>query len=418
MMKDLTRRDLIRSTATAGLALASTTFTSTKVARADSRPNILVIMADDLGKEGLSVYGNPIHDTPNLDRLAAQGRVFTRCFSSPACSPSRAQFMTGLYPHRTGIDNVIKEDEVNVCLDPRKPNLFRTMAGAGYRVYVAGKWHVCHLHEHPKHPAEMGVHEYLLSSHRGQNKDRMARYVNPEVVENGIIRKAEGAFGPDLYTDWLIDRIKNSQTPYFAVFPSKLVHTPMIDPITRTRGSRHQFTAMVSYLDSIVGRLIEVTSENTIVFFTSDNGSPKNVGGGKGTFKDLGCNVPLIVKGPSVAKGRSDALVDLSDFHSTIAQLGGTEAHRAIDGRSFLGLIQGSPAIEREWVFLYCACDGFHSEGVPWAIRSKNHKLLANGDFYDFSIEAQERRPVPKKLMNDDLHEIRNWLESAATALL
>ena len=122
---------------------------ATAQASESSRPNILFILADDLGIECLSSFGGRDHSTPNIDRLAAEGMKFSYCFSNPFCSPSRASLLTGRYPFKHGLVEVLfSKEQENRYLSPEQPSFARQLKAAGYATAIAGKWHVSLLHKH------------------------------------------------------------------------------------------------------------------------------------------------------------------------------------------------------------------------------------------------------------------------------
>ena len=147
-------------------------------------PNILIIIADDLGKEGLSFYGNPTHRTPNLDALAESGRVFTRCFSSPLCSMSRAMLVTGLYQFDPRIE---WSPERGIHVRSDAPTVFKTLSRAGYSVFGAGKWHLGSFDLDASHARSLGVNRHLFWSKGDEDDANWSRWDSPSVVENGKI---------------------------------------------------------------------------------------------------------------------------------------------------------------------------------------------------------------------------------------
>jgi arylsulfatase A-like enzyme len=132
------------------LGIATTlSLTAFAAGNSSSQPNIVIILADDLGVECLSAYGGTSLKTPNIDRLAAQGMRFDRCFSNPFCSPSRASLLTGRYPFAHGLTTVLhSRTQENIYLNPDQPSFARQLQQAGYATSLVGKWHVSLLHKH------------------------------------------------------------------------------------------------------------------------------------------------------------------------------------------------------------------------------------------------------------------------------
>lgn len=353
-----------------------------------AQPNILVIMADDLGIEGLSFYSEPVHSTPNLDQLAAEGMVYTRAYAMPLCSPSRAAMMTGLYPRNNGVDHIVfKRDPVH--LDPNLPNIARMLSDAGYATAAAGKWHVHgNLLDSPTHPHDMGLNAYALWVKQGTE----SRYFNPLVVYKDLDAPLielvqEDTFGPDLFAGWISNFMATAPEPKFAFWAPNLVHIPIIDPETMALGDDQDYTKMVSYLDALIGEVIQSLPADTIVIFTGDNGTARRFGGGKGTSAEKGVNVPLIVSG--LGQGVDHRLVSVTDILPTIAEIVGIPAPDT-DGQSFL-------STERDHVIAYTEKSAGLSKMVSdgrWKIRKEPED--DGWQTYDLSADPDEQNPVSK----------------------
>ena len=206
------------------------------VAIAQARqPNILLIMADDLGAEALPCYGNTAFTTPNLDKLAQEGARFDNAYASPVCTPTRAMILTGLYPNRTGILERMDSPAIRESPTNRLPAHFKTFGNlfqsAGYATAIAGKWHLGDFKTYPDLPKAHGFDEYCLWV-QTLNGKRHSRYFAPHNFENGEFRKHEKAvYGPDYYSDFLVDFLKrNKDKPFLAYFPMNLIHGPMHEP--------------------------------------------------------------------------------------------------------------------------------------------------------------------------------------------
>ncbi len=347
-----------------------------------AKPNILVILADDLGKEGLSFYGNPVHSTPNLDRMASEGMVYTNMFVEPNCSPTRAAFLTGEHPWKTGIDHVISEGE-NTCLDPYLPNVARTLSEAGYTTAAAGKWHVCGTFlDNLAHPWQVGFDGYALLGRQSHENNVYERYFDPLVVYKDagvpfVELVQETAFSPDLFASWISGFIQTSPEPWFVYWAMNLVHDPMIDPWLMIAGKNKHRTEMISYMDKLIG---EVVPLNTIVIFLGDNGSQVWTGGGKGTAKDSGTNVPMIVHG--LGQGTDHRLISIVDLHSTIAEIAGVISPNT-DGQSFL-------STERDHVISYTV-----KNGMVRMVRDRRYKIRRDPwKVYDLSWDTDENEPI------------------------
>lgn len=349
------------------------------------RPNIVLVMADDLSARDLGCYGHPVHATPQLDALAQGGVMVETCWATPICSPTRAELLTGRYGFRTGwYHNGMKpaddSPQANLALaNLTFPQLLRS---AGYATAVCGKWQLNGT------AAQYGFDEYCLwqtypdfdgpreTAVDGRRSGRTARYWHPAIVENGApLRTADVDYGPDLMADFLLDFARRHRDqPFLTYYPMLLPHVawdfarerqtwldvPAVDAAGHPTGQlqRGSFQDNVEYIDRLIGRIVAGLdaldlSERTIVLFTADNGSQ---GYGKNsTAGERGPRVPLIVNGPTqvARQGPVDALIDLSDILPTLVELAGASlpGGYAINGRSFAPLLAGRPGAPRDWIF-------------------------------------------------------------------
>ncbi len=396
-------------------------------------------MADDLGVECLGCYGGSSYRTPNLDRLAAGGVRFTHAYSTPLCTPTRVQLMTGKYNFRNW--------RAFGILDPNARTFGHLMRDAGYRTVISGKWQL-YSYNPPDfmpewrgkgmRPEQSGFEEYHLW-HAGHTEEKGSRYADPTILVNGRLRTdTKGKYGPDLYTDYLLDFLeRHASEPVFAYYPMALTHGPFNptphSPVWRT-GDRLEndpkyFKDMVEYMDHLVGRIVARLAElglreRTLLLFYSDNGTPNQVTsefqgrpyrGGKGEMTDAGTHVPLIANWPgTIAPGRVlDDLVDSTDFYPTLAELAGAALGKEgpIDGRSFLPQLRGEPGHPRAWVY----CDhnphpGWSKERFTqqrWA-RDRRYKLYDDGRLFDVPQDPAEERPLPPEA----LPEVRARLQA------
>lgn len=388
-------------------------------------PNIVLIMADDLGYECLGCNGGESYNTPNLDTLAASGMRFTHCYSNPVCSPSRTCLMTGRYTFRTGTNT----REAWGIIPGNEITFGHTLQQAGYATSLAGKWQLQFLQDNPQHVKQMGFEESCCWAwHEGP------RYYDPWVYENGTLRKNfSEQYGPDIYSNFLMDFMeKNKERPFLAYYPMALTHFPKTgeryyEP--PPKNGRHQtFGEMVETMDTIVGRIVKKLDdlnlrENTLILFTGDNGTPtqviskwngKNVQGGKQELTDAGTHVPLIANwiGTTPAGEVNDSLVDFSDFHTTMAELANAAlpTDRIIDGKSFEPQLCGDQPDARKWVYT-------EWEGKKW-IRNQRWKLYNTGELYDMDNDPNEENPVMQTGSKDNVDHIRLFLQSELDTLL
>ena len=366
-------------------------------------PNIVLIMADDMGVECLGSYGGTSYETPSLDRLAATGVRFDHCYSQPTCTPSRVKIMTGRYNHRN-YAGFGKLDENEITFG----NVLRK---AGHVTGIGGKWQ---LGADRDLIAHFGFDEYCL----WWLENKSPRYGNVgELIRNGdVLPGGRGDYGPDVISGFLTDFIERHQErPFFCYYPMLLPHDPF-EATPRSapgiEGQAELFADMVAYLDEIVGRIVATLDrtgvrDDTLILFTSDNGtSPKitssttdgEVKGGKYTMTDAGTHVPLIAnwRGTSPRGAVCDDLVDFSDFLPTLAEAAGAglPTDRAIDGRSFLPQIRGQAGTPREWVFSHYPRRRDDPEKTRAYVRDKRWKLYDNGKLFDLVADPLEKSPL------------------------
>lgn len=400
----------------------------TILADTTDRPNIVLIMADDMGYECVGANGSKFYKTPNLDRLAAGGMRFEHCYSQPICTPSRVQIMTGRYNSR----NYVKFG----LLHPDEITFANVLKEAGYATCVAGKWQ---LKGGFDGPGKFGFDEYCL----WQLTRRPTRYPNPGLEINGKeVNYTNGEYGPDLVSDYLIDFItRHKDGPFFAYYPMILPHWPFQptpdsedwDPIEtkewpRKKWNRGHFRDMVQYADKMVGKIDAALDkmgirENTLLIFTCDNGtyrgitSPfqgKQVKGGKGTTPNAGTHVPMIASWPSqTPAGRvSQDLVDFSDLLPTLADAAGGKVpqDRTIDGRSFLPQLKGEKGNPRDWVFCWYERNGKRDGNVKRYARNQTYKLYHDGRFYHIPSDELEKNSIAPEDLKEDARGIRKKL--------
>ncbi|MFK7851052.1 MAG: FAD-dependent oxidoreductase [Akkermansiaceae bacterium] len=348
------------------------------------KPNIVLILADDLGVECLSSYGGTSHRTPNIDRLAKEGMRFTRCFTNPYCSPSRATLLTGRYPFQNGLKVVLHSKyQEKTYLHPSQPSFVRQLKQHGYATQLVGKWHVSFEHKHNT-IQEFGFDHYQTWNIFDQNGQKTTRFWNPHLMRDGrmIADEIKDRYGPDVDLEVYLDFIKNSaknNQPFLAYYSTCLPHFPWeptpdsVDktyrqPTPQHKGDPKYFPEMLAYLDKQIGTMLQTLDElgiadNTIVLFLADNGTDRNlvntwgdgkkIAGGKGTQTDRGTHVPLIVRWPGRIQPGSTCqdLIDLSDFLPTLCELTGAKLpEQTIHGRSFSPQLFGKPGNPREWI--------------------------------------------------------------------
>ncbi|MBN2308261.1 MAG: sulfatase-like hydrolase/transferase [Candidatus Hydrogenedentes bacterium] len=391
-------------------------------------PNILFILLDDLGKEWVRCCGSEENLTPNVDALAGGGIQFTNAYCMPQCTPTRVTLMTGQYPWRHGWINHwdVPRWGAGCHFDWRhNPSIARVMKGAGYTTAAAGKWQINDFRVQPDVLTKHGFDDYCMwTGFETENPPSAERYWNPYIHTKSGSKTYEGRFGEDVYTDFLIDFMRaNVDRPMMLYYAMCLPHAPLtatpLEP--DAQGKEGRFRAMVRYADRMLGKLMAALDDlgirdNTIVFWTTDNGSSpglsarlngREVAGGKAVTTENGVNAPFIVNCPGLVPAgvTTDALTDFTDMLPTFAGLGGAglPEDTVIDGRSMADVILGrADDGPREWIMAMGAHPARIDEGgrvVPQhtyrdrVIRDKQYKLFVGTDRQSVKLVDLEADP-------------------------
>ncbi|MBX2822009.1 MAG: sulfatase-like hydrolase/transferase [Rhodothermaceae bacterium] len=394
-------------------------------------------MADDVGFEAFGSYGSTQYKTPNLDRLAREGVRFAHAYSNPLCTPSRVSIMTG----KSNVRNYVDFG----ALTPGQYTFAHLFEEAGYATAIAGKWQLQGSNKVAGTlPAESGFDTYRLW--HTPNTAR-PRYWTPSIEQDGrLLELSDDAYGPDVFTEYLIQFMEaNQDRPFFVYYPMALVHDPFLPtPASTNREEediQQNFVDMVGYMDDIVGRIERAVNEmslaeQTVLIFTSDNGTHRNIvsefegqeiRGAKATTIDYGNHVPLIAYAPFTGyQGEVvDDLVDFSDFLPTLADIIGAELPDSIqtDGYSFWPVISGEGASPREWVYTYYyprpyaerLDHPFRHFEVRFA-QDQRYKLYGDGRLFDLSMDIMEGTPLPLEEGSAEVAAARLKLQSALDA--
>lgn len=373
----------------------------------EHKPNLVLILADDLGYECLGANGGTSYKTPVLDKLAATGARFEHCYVQPLCTPTRVQLMTGIY----NVRNYITFGQMN----PKCVTFGNILKQAGYATCMAGKWQLGQQLDLPK---QFGFDEYCLWQHTR----RPPRYANPGLEVNGVEKDyANGEYGPDLVNDYALDFIKRKKDgPFFLYYPMMLTHSPYQptpdskdwDPKANGEKVNHKaehFADMVAYTDKLIGKLVARLDElglrdNTLILFLGDNGTgrgtrsmmgDKLVGGGKGTMTHTGMHVPLVANWPGkiTSSKVSPDLVDSTDFLPTLCDAAGVPlpAGLKIDGRSFWPQLRSEKGRPRDWYYCWY---GPHDAFIGEFAANQRYKLYRDGKFFDLGKDLDEKQPL------------------------
>lgn len=382
-------------------------------------PNIVLIMADDMGYECVGANGNTEYQTPNLDRLAASGIRFKNCYSQPLCTPSRVKIMTGKYNYRNYEDFGY--------LNPAEKTFGNLLKEAGYTTCIAGKWQLNGLNRNNAgnqdvtRPNHFGFDEYCLWQ-LNRTRAEGERYANRLLTQNGIdLPRNENAYGPDIISDFISGFIeKKAGQSFFIYYPMVLPHDPFVstpdspewtDPSRRYEHDTLFFKDMIAYVDKIIGRLETKLREkdvweNTLFIFTADNGTHPsvisatksgNIKGAKGQSINTGNHVPLIISWPAEIEGGRifGGMIDFSDILPTLADVAGIQPETYFtDGKSFLNVLKGEKVRpEKEEIFIHYSPRWGRFAHNRW-IMNEEYKLYRDGRFYNTSADPLEEHPV------------------------
>lgn len=406
------------------------------------QPNMLFIMVDDLGWGDLSVNGGKDVHTTNIDKLFREGTTFTSNYSNcTVSSPTRASFLTGLYPDMAGVPGVIRTHDRNswgyLSADAiTLPNMLKL---AGYNTAIIGKWHLGL--EAPNIPNMRGFDYFkgFLGDMMDDYYNHLRHGINYMWLNNHEIQPTGHA--TDLFTDWAIDyfhRQKDSRTPFFLFLSYNAPHFPIQPPeewfekvLVREKGIdslRARNVAFVEHLDAGVGKVMEALKatgldKNTLIVFTSDNGgsiphhaSNEPLRGGKQDHNEGGIKVPTVMVWPGKIKpGSKTSVLSLTmDFFPTLCEIAGRPVTHAIDGISLWPYIQGEdPGTSDRVVFWVRREGGRYGGKAYYAVRKGPYKLLQNSPYELFQLFNVEADPYEQIPLDTDLpvyNELRNHL--------
>ena len=409
-----------------------------QVEAADRPPNIVLIMADDVGVETLGCYGGESHKTPHLDALAKGGVRFHHCYSMPVCHPTRVTLLTGRYPFR------LKHPRWGTFPKAEeKHTLPHLLKRAGYATAIAGKWQLVLQKRDVRHPQRLGFDQSCVFGwHEGP------RYYDPMIYQNGKLRTGtKGKYGPDLYVEFLADFMKaNRKRPFFAYYSMALCHDVTDDlkePVPfGPKGHYDTYADMIAQMDKHVGRLVKAIDdlglrENTLILFTGDNGTSKSyihtakngkyirkpvfskrngsmIRGGKGDLTNGGTNVPLIANWKGVIKpGRvADDLVDFSDWLPTCITLAGASLPDGFktDGHNFVPALLDKKRAARRWAYS-------ERGNKRWWVRTQRWKLYNNGKLFDLKSDPREKsalKPADASIAPKELQTLRRGMKAVS----
>ncbi|MBW8040046.1 MAG: sulfatase [Planctomycetes bacterium] len=437
-----TRRDFVKAAGLGAATLAmqgclnASGLISEKAS--DRRPNIIFILADDLGWTELGCYGSTFNQTPNLDKLAARGMRFTEAYAAaPVCSPYRAALMTGQYPARLGITDYLRPNDPN-HLPTDHITIAEMLKRAGYTTGIIGKWHLTGYANHGAEefpPGKYGFDEVIVSENRGIGG---GSYFHPYHFNRQIQKRLPGK-------EYLVDRCnleaiefidRNKDGPFFLYLSHYAVHTRLqgkpelvakyekktgAGSGNKARQNNPHLAAQLESIDEGVGMIMNKLdelglAENTVLIFTSDNGGEDRVTSnaplraGKSTLYEGGIREPLIIRWPPVVKPGSICNTPTCniDFYPTFLRIAGLEAdaRRRLDGISILPLLKNPEAkLARDTLYWHYPLKKQHFLGgrSSGAVRQGSWKLIEffdNGsvELYNLADDIAEKNNLAQKL--------------------
>ncbi len=399
-----------------------------------SPPNILLIIADDLGKDALNGYseGTLKANTPHLDALRNNGLNFTNFWTNPSCSPTRAAIITGKYGYRTGVKWAGDELQSSETILHQE---IKNRTNDAYATAIVGKWHLS------GGGARINPEEFGMDYYAGLATGSVSSYTDWRLTEDGNFTN-QSSYITEAFTDMAIDWIGNQDVPWFLWLAYNAPHTPFHAPpanmhsqgalpaYTNAADPMSYYLAAIEAMDFQIGRLLDSISEeekdNTVIIFIGDNGAPNQVAQSpysrstvKGTLYQGGINTPLFVSGKGVSRlGTDNNLITNVDLFSTILSITTENEMDMHDGKSFQSLLTGS---ETHQDYAYTEFDDGTTD--QWVIRDNQYKLFTqiNGsqEFYDLLADPyesnnlllgnlSEAQTVAKTNLESQLSRIRN----------
>jgi len=357
-------------------------------AQKTKKPNIIFILADDLGIGNISCYGSDQFKTPNIDKLASTGMRFTQ-------------------PFRTGTTNQDRVGKLEPAKEICLPSVLKT---AGYTSLMVGKWS-----QFPLQPSDFGFDEYMRFQASGKYWNTQPS--NKSYTKNGkVVPLLDGEYLPDLMHNQVVDFIsKNKKNPFFAYYSMSHIHGEILPTPDSKPDSKDLYTDNINYMDKLVGKLVKALDslkmrENTLIVFMGDNGTAfmgdngtaaegatratvngKKLSGKKGDMLECGSLVPWIVNWKSSIKAGKviNDLVDATDWIPTFAALTGAKLPENVilDGKSFAPQLKGEKGTPREWIFMEL--------GNQWYVREDKWKLNRANELFDMRNAPFEEILIP-----------------------
>ena len=363
-----------------------------------AKPNIIFILADDLGIDGVSCYGADKRKTPEIDKLAASGTRFETCYAAPLCGPSRCLLMTGRYAFRTGgITNQSWRADGPGAKAANEQPIAKLLKQAGYATAEAGKWR-----QVGETPRDWGFDEYCTDPTAG------GWYWKNSYLKNGeTVSTTKEEYNPDIIQAFSLDFIRrHKDQPFFLYYSMHLVHGQILRTPDSPDGAKGAdfYDDNIAYMDKQVGAVVAELEklglrEKTLVIFSGDNGTalsyPATVGGRqingkKASMLEGGSRVPFIASWPGTTPAGkvSQDIVSFADPHATFLELAGAKAPEGfkLDGYSLAPQLRGKKGTPREWAYVQL--------GKRWFVREQGWKMNESGELFDMSDAPFVEKPV------------------------
>lgn len=400
--------------------------TAPQVITSKKAPNILFIIADDMGKEALAGFteGKIKPNTPNIDSIRTSGLNFINFWTYPTCSPTRASIITGKYGYRTNVRWANQKLDNNEILLQKYINKNTTNS---YATAVIGKWHLSGF-DTTINPENFGI-DYYSGIFNGSVKN----YYNWPLSENGKQTTCT-EYTTKKFTDLASNWIKKQEKPWFMWLAYNAPHTPFhippaemhnqgnLKPYTKKANPTPYFMASIEAMDYQIGKLLNSISiedkENTIIIFIGDNGTepevtqnPYNKNQVKRSLYQGGINMPLFISGKGVNRnGIDNNLITSTDLFATIAEIAGVNIKEINDSKSFKSLLNKKNTI-REFQYSEMKND----KNNAWTISNGTYKLIvfANGneEMYNLKMDPYEKNNLLNSELNNSKNNIKQKLD-------
>lgn len=401
-----------------------------------SEPNILLIIADDMGLDATNGYseGSVKPNTPHLDSIMNAGLKFNNVWVNPTCSPTRGTIITGKYGHTTGVltagDDLTSDHTI-------LPAYINEQTGNKYATGLVGKWHLALRNTF--NPETLGIDYYagLLSGATGS-------YTSWDLAEDGVVT-TESTYITEKFTDLAKDWVTAQSKPWFLWLAYTAPHTPFhlppdemhsqgalpSDAASIDANPLPYYMASIEAMDYQIGKLLNGMSvaalSNTVIIFIGDNGTPGQVAQApysrttaKGSIYQGGINVPMFISGPSVMRtGTEEALINGTDLFATIAGIAGVNVQTINDSHNFQSLFQTENQNIREYIYSEVKDDDSNKD--DWCIRNSTYKLIefksGTQEFYNLISDPYESDNLISKGLSSAEATIKSNMEVAAAEI-